>query len=236
MYKFGKTKFNRNNIYGYGNIRLAIHYYNHILKPISKNKTILDIGCGDGIINEVIDYDTPYLGIDIGAGCYKEVSKNNVLYIRDYETLLESIDKNKSDITVLINVLEHTFDFTGLFIKALENSKEYCFVTLPNEENIHNRIDFLIGNGIKSHTLDMVDKHVNHRHLWLIQSKKAENILKKIAKNYGFELEQTYRTISYPNTKWKRMVYKLGMSLLPWGVKARNVAWLFIKVENESIA
>lgn len=230
MNKFGNTKLVGNKIYSFGSIRLAPHYYNHILKGISQNKSILDIGCGDGIIGTVVDPGIKYIGLDIGAGSYEEVNRKNIYYIRDYETLLQSIEKNKSDISILVNVLEHTLDFTSLFEKALQNTNEHILVTLPNEENIHLRLNFLFGRGITSHTLDMVGKHVNHRHLWLIQMEKAKEILVKLAESHGFELNGFYQTISFPKTKWKSIIYRLIMKFLPWKLKSRNFALLFKKM------
>ena len=102
-------------------------------------------------------------------------------------------------------------------------------VSLPNEENIHLRLGFLSGRGINRHGLEMYGKHVNHRHLWLIQISKAEKILKNIAEAYDFEMVQKSHYIAYPTTKWKRVIYKLGMLFLPWSVKSRNFILLFRK-------
>lgn len=229
MSNFGMSNYNHNNIYGYGNFRLSVHYYRHILKDLSSGKSILDIGCGDGVVGTIVEDDVVYKGLDIGAGCYDEIERDDIHYIRDYDQLLSSIENQKSDISLLLNVLEHTFDFTELFEKALLNSNEYVFVALPNEENIHLRLDFLLGKGITSHTLDMVGLHVNRRHLWLIQEKKAEEILVKVAKKHNFVLESKHRTISYPSTMWKRVVYKGLTSFLPWSLKSRNFGFLFKK-------
>ena len=58
----------------------------------------------------------------------------------DYDDLLNEISNSEVDISMLINVLEHTFDFTGLFEKALKSTKNTVVVALPNEENIHNAV------------------------------------------------------------------------------------------------
>ena len=200
-----------------------------LLEDFSQNKKVLDIGCGDGVISSLVGDSVEYIGVDIGAGCYDEVDSPNIKYIRDNEELLFSIKTIEPDISMLINVLEHTFDFSGLFEQALESTKNVVLVSLPNEENIHLRLGFLSGRGINSHGLEMYGKHVNHRHLWLIQISKAEKILKNIAEAYDFEMVQKSHYIAYPTTKWKRVIYKLGMLFLPWSVKSRNFILLFRK-------
>lgn len=235
MNRFGITKFDGKNIFGYGNVRLGPHYYKWLLEDVSRNKKVLDIGCGDGVISSVIGDNVEYMGVDIGAGCYDEVDNPNIKYIRDYHELLSYIKTSKPDISILINVLEHTFDFSGLFKQALESTKDVVLVSLPNEENIHLRLGFLFGKGINSHGLEMYGKHVNHRHLWLIQMHKAEKILVSIATLYGYEILAKNHYIAYPTTKWKRVLYKIGMCFLPWSLKSRNFILLFKKVHNESI-
>ena len=227
MERFGTVKYDKGNMYGYGNVRLGPHYYQFLLEDMSSNKRVLDIGCGDGIIGEIVNKDVCYKGVDIGAGCYDEVENDNVEYIRDYESLLSYVEESNPDISILMNVLEHTFDFSDLFERALKHTKETVFVSLPNEENIHLRLSFLLGKGINSHGLEMYGKHVNHRHLWLIQIPRAESILTSIAKSYGYEMVSKHYYLAFPSTKWKRLFYKMGMMLLPWNVKARNFALVF---------
>lgn len=228
--KDGVTKFNGGNIYGYGNVRLAPHYYSYLIGPEAGGKTVLDIGCGDGVVGTIVGDDVSYRGIDIGAGIYPERPNASVKYIRDYDELLDNISSSDVDISMLINVLEHSFDFTGLFEAALKSTKSTVVVALPNEENIHNRLDFLFGRGVKSHTLEMVGQHVNHRHLWLIQIPQAVDALGKVAKEHGFILSHQANYIAYPSTSWKQLLYRIGMLVLPWTLKARNFALIFRKV------
>jgi hypothetical protein len=116
-----------------------------------------------------------------------------------------------------------------LFERALQVTKEYVFVSLPNEENIHLRLDFMFGRGLLSHGLEMHGKHTNHRHLWFIQKNKAKKILTKIADDYGFTLEIEVNTISYPNKFYKRFIYKALTVFMPWSLKARNFGLLYKK-------
>jgi 2-polyprenyl-3-methyl-5-hydroxy-6-metoxy-1,4-benzoquinol methylase len=226
----GITKFDGSNIYGYGNVRLVQHYYKYLIEPEAQDKTLLDIGCGDGVVGTIVQDGVSYHGVDIGAGIYSEKPSPNVRYIRDYNELLNEILNSEVDISMLMNVLEHTFDFTGLFEAALKSTKSTVVVSLPNEENVHNRLDFLFGRGVKTHTLDLVDYHVNHRHLWLIQIPQAVKALSVVAQRYGFTLSSKLHYVAYPNTLWKRVFYRAGMVFLPWTLKARNFVLIFRKL------
>jgi predicted TPR repeat methyltransferase len=192
-------------------------------------KSVLDIGCADGIVSKVIDKNIKYMGVDIGADIYKRTNSKNIYYIEDYVSLKNFILQNKSDLCLLLDVLEHTFDFTDLFETSLQSANKYVFVSLPNEENIRNRIGFLLGKGIPVHSLDMVGKHVNHRHLWLIQMNKAKQILEEKAKEYNFILENEIYYISLPNTFYKRFIYKLIVDRLPYSVAVNGFGFLFRK-------
>ena len=120
--EYGKSIFDGRNLYGYGKVRLATHYYKSLIESHSQGRSILDIGCGDGIIGKIVGDDVEYRGLDIGAGIYDESDSSKISYIRDYAELLSAIESSQIDISLLINVLEHTFDFTDLFEKALENT------------------------------------------------------------------------------------------------------------------
>lgn len=229
----GVTRYDGKNIYGYGNVRLAPHYVMHLINPLFPFSSLLDIGCGDGIVKDYLPEkergEVDYIGIDIGAGIYEETKSPNIKYVRDHQKLLNSIN-DTYDVSILINVLEHTLDFTSLFKMALEKTKMYILVTLPNAENIHERLRFLLGKGIKTHMLDMIGLHPNHRHLWLIQIEKAVRILESIAKNYEFQLINITHYLAFPTTPWKRMIYRSVVYPLPWSVKARSFAMLFEKI------
>jgi len=224
----GKSCIKGNKIYGIGNIRVSVHYTHWIVNNLDCN-SVLDIGCADGIIESVLE-NKKYIGVDIGADIYKRSEKENIFYIENYEELKSFIKKNTVDFTILYDVLEHTFDFTDLFISALESSNKYCLVSLPNEENIRNRIAFLFGKGLEIHKLDMYGKHVNHRHLWLIQINKAIKILEKEANKFGFEIDKIYYYHSLPTTKYKQYIYKFVTDKLPESLSSSGFAVLFRKI------
>ena len=223
----GYTKYDGKNIYGYGNVRLAPHYVHYLLNEIDY-KSILDIGCGDGIIEKYLKKEINYSGIDIDAGIYKKSKGSNIKYINNADDLKKNIT-GIYDVSVLINVLEHTDDFTSLFEAALKVTENTVLMTLPNTENLHNRILFLFGYGLRTHTLDMVGLHLNHRHLWVIQYDKVISVLAPLAQKYNFNITKTFYYLPYPSTKWKRIIYRSIIWFIPWKLKGRGFGLLFKK-------
>lgn len=229
--KIGNTVIKNNILYGLGNVRLAPHYVNNLVNPYyNQTDLILDVGCGDGIVR----YHThlSYEGIDIGAGIYDEVDDKSVSYIRNTDTMLKEISQRNPDVSLLINVLEHTYDFTSLLETVLSVTKKAVIVALPNEENIHNIIGMIIGKGINNHTLREVGLHDNHRHLWFIQMFLAQSVISGISEKYNFRIVQVLHYIAYPTTKWKRVLYRLGTYVLPLKWRARGFALRIEKRPN----
>lgn len=228
---FGKAKIKGDRVFGFGNVRLSgllTEVFKQRRIDFKDYKTVLDIGCGDGMAkNSLLDLN--YLGLDIGAGCYPEVEDDSIKYIRNRETLEQAALDNKSDLVILINVLEHTEDFDGLFVVALKSCNKSLVVSLPNEFNIHLRLSFLFGNGINSHGLEMWKKHLNNRHLWLIDPTKAEAILTDIASSHGFTLVDRFDYIALPTTKWKRVIYRILILFLPMSMASRNFTLVYDK-------
>jgi hypothetical protein len=221
--KIGTTVVKNNILYGLGNVRLAPHYVKHLINPFyNQTDLMLDVGCGDGIMK----YHThlSYEGIDIGAGIYDEVDDKSVTYIRNTEEMLKEISLRNPDVSLLINVLEHTYDFTSLLEAVLSSTKKAVIIALPNEENIHNIISMILGTGINNHTLREVGLHDNHRHLWFIQMGLALSVISGVCEKYNFRIVKKLPYIAYPTTKWKRVLYKIGTFLLPLRWRARGFA------------
>ena len=54
------------------------------------------------------------------------------------------------DMILLLDVLEHTRDFTGLFEQAMESAKHYVVVSLPNELFLLDRLRMLAGRELNN--------------------------------------------------------------------------------------
>ncbi len=97
--------------------------------------SLLDIGCGDGIVGDTIDQNIRYRGLDLSEACLYEQNPDNpnILYV-DPKKLFEILEQQEQhDVVLLLDVIEHTAGFTDLFEAAIQKTKTHIVVSLPNE-------------------------------------------------------------------------------------------------------
>ena len=111
-----------------------------ILKNSSKKITVLDVGCGSGIMGKFLNTDTISLdGIEIDKVASKEAQKNNYrkIYDIDVKNVSKTIDK-KYDYIVLGDILEHLISpyqvLEELALLLKENGS--ILISIPNIEHM----------------------------------------------------------------------------------------------------
>lgn len=170
--------------------RLASLVTKTILNNIIDEGTVLDIGCGDGIVSKYLKSGIDYRGIDLTeASIYeKNTADSRILYCSssDLDTQLDSI---KSVHTILLlDVLEHTREFVGLFRRSTQIAEKFLVVSLPNEQFIYDRIRFLLGQEHPAHSLDLLGLPEGFKHQYIVNIGKAKELLRNTAEEEGFEL------------------------------------------------
>ena len=220
-----------NTIYSNGYTSETYSFINFFLKKHTDIKSFLDIGCGDGILLDLINKKIDYFGVDADVGIKKRKKHNKIKYFKNAANTDKYLinSKKKYDCVVLMNVLEHTDKFLELFYIALKKSNRYVLVALPNEDNILSRIRFILGKGILTHGLDMIDKKPGHKHQWFIQYKPALHLLKKKAKKHNFNLLNTLIFIQYPKKLIKRIIYRFLMQFVSKQTQMQCFCMIFKK-------
>ena len=131
-----------------------------------------------------------------------------------------------------MDVLEHTDSFLKLFNIALKKSNKYVLVGLPNEDYIMSRIRFLLGKGIMTHGLEMINTKPGHKHQWFIQYKVASTLLEKNSKNSKFHLLDTMFYVNQPRSFIKRIIYKIMLTFLPKTLQMNDFCLIFKKINT----
>lgn len=102
-----------------------------------KNKTLLDIGAGQGtFLNNIKNYFKNCTGVDFSSNNLLKKNKSKINYISmNPEDFIKKNDLKKFDIITLNNVLEHVPNPIN-FLKKLKlriKKKTYLILTVPND-------------------------------------------------------------------------------------------------------
>ena len=231
MKNLNNTYKKKDVIFSRGASHEGYSFFKYFLKENTDIKSFLDIGCGNGILNKLIDNKSNYLGVDANAGIYKKKKSNSIKYFKDAqktEKYLKNLNK-KFECVMLMDVLEHTDSFLKLFKIALNKSSKYVVVGLPNEDYIIARLRFLFGKGILTHGLEMINTKPGHKHQWFIQYKVALPLIENFANKNKFQLSEKLFYINQPSNFLKRIVYKLAIIFIPKTIMMNNFCLIFKK-------
>jgi len=196
-------------------------------------KTILDVGCGNGILmkNLELTKKNEVHGIDISKPLLKEAKKYNI------KTLFYDVDKRGNlpypkeyfDVIFLVEIVEHIFYPKGLFKKCYKILK-------PN-----GKIYMTIPNGLqpdkKQHIQEMLEKTLEKIYKKRIPEKAKRfpdlNIItiheiKRILKQTGFKLKELYGW----RWKWEQVSSKERKHMWLNPLKARDLLLVIEKAKK----
>ena len=178
--------------------------------PNYPSDSILDVGCGDGVVGENLPAVCHYTGLDINDACiYEQRHDNpNVRYVKSSEIPELMKREGPWDTVLLLDVIEHTRGFTPLFELAMRCSKRVV-VSLPNELFILDRLRMLAGQELNAHSLDLINQPEGFKHQYIINIDKARAILNELASCNGFHLSEEVLRPLISNGILKRLAYSV---------------------------
>lgn len=104
-------------------------------------KNVVDIGCGDGILSEIVRSDIKYTGIDISPTQIenakrnmKNRSKKNTDFIIG-DVIQSPFKDQEFEAGMVCDVMEHVIDFNNFIqeLKRIIKNKGYLIISIPNE-------------------------------------------------------------------------------------------------------
>ena len=123
-----------------------------VLKHRPDGKKILDVGCGNGLMGSLYKQkNNKYFGIDIAydmknvAG--KRLDKFYNSDVTDYKKITKLLGKEKFDMIIFADVLEHLADpvaVVNFYKNFLKKEGEIC-ISVPNIAVFYTRIGLLLG-------------------------------------------------------------------------------------------
>jgi len=210
--------------------RLAQRIATHIL-PRYPVGSVLDIGCGDGVVSHHLPRETDYLGLDINEACIYEQKHDNpkVRYVQANAIPVLMAEKGPWDMVLLFDVLEHTRDFTQLFELALKSCNQYVIVSLPNELFFMDRARMLLGQELNAHSLDLLGQPEGFKHQYIINIAKARTVLSNKANNFGYQLREEVVRPLKPKNKLLAPLPKLLAKLTDEQLWSQGSIFIFQK-------
>jgi hypothetical protein len=188
--------------------RLAAVITRGILLQLPEMKSVLDIGCGDGVVGSLLPAPCSYRGIDLSNASIYEQNPTDKRITYSSPDQLDSVlaSSEAADAVLMLDVLEHTRQFSDLFERAIPLAKRYLIVSLPNELFALDRLRLLTGKEHPAHSLDLISLPEGFKHQYLINIAKARGILSAAAESQGFILAE----------EWQQPLIAKNKLVQPW--------------------
>lgn len=155
-----------------------------------KNKKVLDYGCGDGTVTEMLSEENTAIGVDISKKAI-EICRNRGLDCRQIEVDKKlGFSNNYFDCIFCLETIEHVFDTVALLkeFRRLLKKNGSLVITTPNVAQLSNRIRFLFDK-----KLHYVETKIEAGHMRFFTKNSLENLLKE----NGFEVKKTVANYVY---------------------------------------
>ena len=164
-----------------------------IVGAVGHNKKVLDIGCWDGKISNLIKKNgNEVVGVDLSTKALKLAHQNLEVVCADVERL--AFKDETFDVVVGGEIIEHVFDTSGFLkeIRRVLKKKGVLVLTTPNLASLSNRTRMLLGMDLPAVEAELEDKS-GHIRFFTFTS------LKRLLQKNGYEvIEMNTDVIIFP--------------------------------------
>lgn len=177
-------------------------------------RTVLDVGCRDGILKSYLPDTIHYAGVDLVEG-------PQVDYVCNLEDGLP-FNNESYDVVMALDVLEHTEDIWGAYAELVRVSKKAVVIILPNIYHWSLRLQYLFGIEFGKYVLSPFP--IEDRHRWLTSYNSALEFANQMASNHGLTLSTRDLYGARRYVPFDLVLSKLSKNLSVW-----SVAFVFTK-------
>lgn len=192
-----------------------------ILKII-EGGSILDIGCGDGLLLEEllkVDKARNVIGLDISDKAIERARTQRGLDCRLFDiTQKLPFENDQFDAVLLMDVLEHVFMPEAVLNEAVRVSRKNIYISVPNFVSLPARLQVLFGKVPENNTQ-------RKGHTFWFTRKVLRNLIKKGGLNIELEVTNTFWETKFLVGKAVRFLARIWPELfaLSFIIKARKI-------------
>jgi 2-polyprenyl-3-methyl-5-hydroxy-6-metoxy-1,4-benzoquinol methylase len=151
-----------------------VHYqrfFGRIVGEKLRGKSVLELGCGSGVMSEVLVRYFASLDMVDGSASYLDRAKEKVrgTHVRFFHSLFESYEPDRHyDAVIASHVLEHVEDPVAVLkrMKTWIEASGTIFAFVPNANSIHRHLGVAMGLAKNVYELSERDRMVNHRRVY----------------------------------------------------------------------
>ncbi len=168
--------------------------------------TIVDIGCGSGILSAPFTSRFTVYGLDLSSEALEQARERGLETVKlEPQQYTLNFDDNSIDNVFCFDVLEHLFapEQTVKEIYRILKPGGTFHVVVPNILNVINRIHFLMGEFVDIMDVSHLNNELFSEHIRPFSKKKLTYILEK----HGFRIfnKNNYFPLSFEEESWKRI-------------------------------
>ena len=177
-------------------------------------RSVLDIGCRDGVLGKYVPREVSYAGVDLRPG-------PNVTQVCDLENGIPFADAS-FDVVTALDVLEHVDNIWFAFDEMVRVARRQVMVVLPNSYHFRERLRFLRGREAGKYVLS--PDPIQDRHRWLLSYRSAHSFCAHQALRHGLT-----RSESIMVDERRNIVRELLVRVLPLNLMAVALLYVFTK-------
>jgi len=198
-------------------VDLYISKFEEVARRIAPDaRSVLDIGCRDGILGKYLPREVSYAGVDLSPG-------PNVTRVCDLEKGIPFADAS-FDVVTALDVLEHVDNIWFAFDEMVRVARRQVMVVLPNSYHFRERLRFLRGREAGKYVLG--PDPIQDRHRWLLSYRSAHSFCAHRALRHGLT-----RSESIMVDERRNIFRELLVRVLPLNLMAVALFQVFAKPE-----